>query len=267
MKDAQGSKKWCSIQKTTILYDESSLRSRRNRVKGSNSLKGVEEVYTITKGALSLPPAKRKHYPGSNASDGLAFVEMMPWSSTLCMPFQQKKRILGKSRVPVGGASDKVDGSEPEEEEEDADGEDVPPPISGKGNPKSRADTNVEPLNYQSLPQKLFSELQHSWKLQKLVVDLSPSDGECAKAMLEKMTPYIGVCFCDEHAAVLYQHLTEYMLQRFSDEHDEKHYEPRFMAALGSTSKAEEGPEPKKPKVKESADPKESSDNESGESH
>ena len=102
---------------------------------------------------------------------------------------------------------------------------------------------NVEPLNYNNLPKELFAEIKWSYCLDKMTVDLTPTDGEAAKAWLDaKSGHYIGICFSDAHVKHLYQHLTEYILSKLGTE-GSVHCEPTLVAALG---KGKVDPTPKR---------------------
>lgn len=256
MKCKDGKRGWTSKKRVLVMYDEDSLKARRSRVKGVGSLKQVETLHIVTKGVLDMPTKKRCHYPGSNKSEGMAFVKLQPWSECWSLTFKDKKSLYGKQRVAVGGPSgDKDDDkSDMGSDDDDDDEADVPPTVDEDVPAgKTRDNSNKEPVNYQSVPKEFWEELQHSLCIEPLVTDLSPSDGECAKVFLDKRLPYVGVCFNDFHVESLYAHLIEYVLESLKDPKS-PHFQASFRASLSPTDVGEAQPK-KKPRRGQSQSP------------
>ena len=243
LKDSRGKKTWQSCKTHAIMYGEDSLKLRRSRVRGVGTLKHIEHVQVFTSGPLDLPERRRKHYPGSNKSDGLAFVHLTPWDRLWCLEFEHKKSLYGRQRVAVGGSTpgEEEDGEDGEDEAEDGP-EEIPPNIGTSGSQTTRDAANMEPVCYQSLPQQLFEEIKHSLCL-KLLVDLSPSDGENAKAWLDGHSPYIGITFNDTHTELLYANLVHHVLLQLGNEQS-PHFQASFRAGLPQ-SDAQSEPKPK----------------------
>lgn len=226
-KDRDGKTSWQSKKKFVIMYDETSLKKRRSRVRGTGTLRQIETLWAMTRGPLEVPTKQRLHYPGSNKSEGMAYVQLEDWKNTMCVSFKEKKQAYGKQRVAVGGPTeaDKDDGDDDGVDDDEEEADDVPPAVDQEVT-KSRDPDNKEPFCYQSLPKVLWEELRHSFCIEGLTVDFSPADGECAKAWLDKRSPYIAVCFNDKHVDLLYTHLTEYVLECLKDPKS-----PHFQAA------------------------------------
>ena len=67
-----------------------------------------------------------------------------------------------------------------------------------------RKETDVEPTFYHFLPKVVYDNALSSWSIAG-VLDLSPGQGELAKASLERRLPYVGICLSETHSVMLKQ--------------------------------------------------------------
>ena len=93
----------CVVKTCSILYEEASLKARKQRVRGINTLRQIEFLHMSTKDAIMIPERSRKHYNGTNKGDVLGPVVLPGWEKTWGLPFNEKRKLWDKNRVEVGG--------------------------------------------------------------------------------------------------------------------------------------------------------------------
>ena len=105
---------------------------------------------------------------------------------------------------------------------------------------RKRDDSGVEPFNFHCMPLKFGEEVIHSYEPSALI-DCCV-DGMLAKTCLmdPKNTPYLGICFSEEHMNGLYDHLANYLFKCYMTE-SHALYEPDLAKALKSSSVSGEG--------------------------
>ena len=214
-----------------IAYTEDSLASRKQRVRGTGTLKQVETCLVLSSKKLTLPVRTRKHFQGSSNGDLLLGVEWPKLAEEWHVKWQEKKEMLGKKHlVPVGGktADDAGDRT------------------------SNRAANELEPMCYHSLPLAFYEEILHGYYA-KMVVDMTPSDARFAWACLRTRTGYVGICFTEAHVRGLENRLLELLKEDVVDPNS-----PLFSAAYSEAvglkktpSQGSGGPDPKaKPQAK-----------------
>lgn len=182
-----------------IAYTEESITSRRKKLRGgTGSVHQIEWCHMVAHARVCLPERRRKHYGGSTSGDLIAGLEVPDLSTEWQVSWKQKKALYGKKNlIPVGG---KTKGAE--EGEDDT--------------PERKTDTTILPVCFHGMPINFYNEMIHTFYA-KAVVDLTPLDGKFAWASLQQRVGYIGICFTDEHAELLYGHLRDLMRAEMGD--------------------------------------------------
>ena len=131
-------------QKHAIMlsYSEACLMNNVGRVTSIGSLKCTETMYIVATEAWTIPRRSRLHYEGSNYSDQLGPILVDSWEdpSTWQMTRKQKKALMGRFRVEVGGGVD--------------------PGLAGTSKWKNR---ETEPVWFHQKPELLDEEVIHSF--------------------------------------------------------------------------------------------------------
>jgi hypothetical protein len=184
-------------------------------------------------------------------------VKLSPYPKCWSLTFDEKKAVYGKMRLPVGGKTDESD------DDDDGDGlgeGEVPPTIdmftesSSAATPAespakklcTRAGTNVEPVNYNSLPTAFFENLHDAFCIKDLV-DFTPVDGACAMAFIRARKGYIGICWNDVHADKLRQYLIDTVVNAFGTSGDVL-FHSAYASGVKNTPAPKSPPKPIKPK-------------------
>ncbi|CAK9038002.1 Uncharacterized protein SCF082_LOCUS22412 [Durusdinium trenchii] len=199
--------------------------TRKQRVRGTGTLKQVETCLVLSSKKLTLPVRTRKHFQGSSNGDLLLGVAWPKLAEEWHVKWQEKKEMLGKKHlVPVGGktADDAGDRT------------------------SNRAANELEPMCYHSLPLAFYEEILHGYYA-KMVVDMTPSDARFAWACLRTRTGYVGICFTEAHVRGLENRLLELLKEDMVDPNS-----PLFSAAYSEAvglkktpSQGSGGPDPK----------------------
>ncbi|CAE7245726.1 unnamed protein product [Symbiodinium sp. CCMP2592] len=181
-----------------IGYTEASLNARRQKKRGTCTIKQIEWAHVLSSKRLSLPARERKHYgPGSSTGDLISGVDLPKLSTEWCLPWQQKKTLYGKKHlIAVGGKTETTE----ETEKSDMD----------------RLGNKPEPVCFHSMPGAFYSELMHSFWA-KMVIDLTPGDGRFAFEALKARVGYMGITFTPEHSQFLEEHLLDLMKLEMCD--------------------------------------------------
>ena len=90
----------------SIMFDERSVKLRKQRVRGIGTLKQIEFLHVVTKDAMTIPERDREHYLGTNKGDVIGPVVLPRWETTWGMSFADKKKLWDKHRVEVGGPTE-----------------------------------------------------------------------------------------------------------------------------------------------------------------
>ena len=92
-----------AMKTVTLVYEEESVKARKERVKGVNAVSQQELMHLVSRTAYDVPEMKRVTYAGTNRGNVMAFLRLPAWESGWLLSFDDKKKLWGKSRVPVGG--------------------------------------------------------------------------------------------------------------------------------------------------------------------
>ncbi len=223
-----------TVMKTvTLVYEEESVKARKERVKGVNAVSQQESMHLVSRTAYDVPEMKRVTYAGTNRGNVMAFLRLPAWESGWLLSFDDKKKLWGKSRVPVGGRTfvdddDEASGGDhddlvPEDGQDDNCPPDLLPPCFGPDGsalqlkPKTRSGMNYEPVNFQSLPLEYYKDVLASYFVKDLL-DLTAGDGTAAKACLACNIGYVGICCTDFHAESMRGMLVNYVLTLFANQ-------------------------------------------------
>lgn len=79
-------------------------------------------------------------------------------------------------------------------------------PGAEPGAKRKRQDTDIEPFTYHSMVETIPSELLHAYHPTKVVIDGTPSV-EWAMACIKTSTPYLGICYSEDHCKQMEAHL------------------------------------------------------------
>ena len=95
-----------------LVFSEESVAERRGYSRrGAASLRHGERCLLVTHSKPNMPTRKRKHFTGTNRGDAVVGVPALSVEAMWRLPFAQKRDLLDKYRVEVGGptASDGED--------------------------------------------------------------------------------------------------------------------------------------------------------------
>ena len=220
-----------------VAYTEESLAARKQRVRGTGTLKQLETCWVVTNKKLNLPPRPRKHFEGSSTGDLLSGVALPSLAAEWKVPWQVKKDILGKKNLVAVGGKTKYGSEEPKM--------------------SNRSNNGEEPLCYWSMPLNWYEELIHQY-YGKLIIDLTPGDGRFAWASLLTRTGYVGICYTQEHVEALEKRIFELLEAEMIDSSSPL-FNHAYCVAVGKSAASAEGnalPKPKpKPKPKDKSKP------------
>ena len=222
------------VDRLMVAYTEESLAARKQRVRGTGTLKQLETCWVVTSKKLNLPPRPRKHFEGSSTGDLLSGVALPSLAAEWKVPWQVKKDILGKKNLVAVGGKTKYGSEEPKM--------------------SNRSNNGEEPLCYWSMPLNWYEELIHQY-YGKLIIDLTPGDGRFAWASLLTRTGHVGICYTQEHVEALEKRIFE-LLQAEMIDSSSPLFNHAYCVAVGkSAASAEPKPKPK-PKPKDKSKPK-----------
>ena len=196
-----------------IAITEASLAARRKFVRGTASIRQLQNAHVVSHRKVCLPERPRINYPGTNSGDLIQGVDLPPLDKEWHLTVGQKKKLFGKKNlIAVGG---KTAGADPNDEKE------------------RRVDSKLEPVSYQSLPEELLGELCHTFFV-KLVIDLTPLDAKFAWYCLKNRIAYIGLTFTDDHTMLLEERLLE-LLKASCMQEGSGFYQPMDAKAMSSS--------------------------------
>ncbi len=219
------------VKKTVnLVYEEESVKARKERVKGVNAVSQQESMYLVSRTAYDVPERKRLIFEGTNRGNVMAFLRLPSWESGWLLSFDDKKKLWGKSRVPVGGKTfdddDEASGGDDDLVLEDGVDDNCPdllPPCFGPDGsapplkPKTRLGMNYEPVSFHTLPQEFYKDVLASYFVKDLF-DLTAGDGTAAKACLACNSGYVGICCADFHVVSMRGMLVNYVLTLFANQ-------------------------------------------------
>ena len=181
------------VRYVNLNISEESIRARKKRVRGDISQVQQATFVTSKQMAQMVPEIAHAHYPGTNRGDSVAWVVLNSQASLWEASVEQKRKIYG-TRMTAGGVT------------------------SADTDPRTaRKDTDVEPVFYCCLPETYFSDLIQCHNALAFL-DLTPGQGEAAKACLTLKKPYLGFCMTDEHMEALHKVLVEWLLAQMKTE-------------------------------------------------
>jgi hypothetical protein len=207
-----------SKQSLTIVYDEASMTANIGRSLQIGSLKCTETCFLITGQDLNLPRRAHAHFPGTNFSDqlGPAVVESWEDDSVFSLPRKEKKSVMGRFKVEMGGPVD-----------------------AGLSMTSKWKNKETEPVFFHAKPFPVVDELIHSY-FARAVVDMSVANGVWAYACMKRRIPYVGITCSDAHTDQVTQYLLDRIMKDAAAESDDP---PRTPAA----AKAKATPSPSPP--------------------
>ena len=194
-----------------VAYTEASLAANRKRLRGTASIKQVETLHVLSCKRLQLPDRKRLHYDGTTAGNLLAGVSAPKIEDTWHVPWGEKKKMLGKAIIPVGGRTIGAD--------------------AGEEGATRRTATTMVPMAYHTGPEELYEELCHDFHA-KLIIDLTPLDERLAYVCLKRRHGYLGITFSEAHAQALEARLVHRMKLAMA-EPGSCCFNPHYRKALG----------------------------------
>lgn len=217
------------VDRLMVAYTEESLAARKQRVRGTGTLKQLETCWLVTSKKLNLPTRPRKHFEGSSTGDLLSGVALPSLASEWKVPWQLKKEILGKKNLVAVGGKTKYGSEEPKMSNRSSNGE--------------------EPLCYWSMPLNWYEELIHQY-YGKLVIDITPGDGRFAWASLLTRTGYVGICYTQEHVEALEKRIFELLEAEMIDSKSPL-FNHAYCVAVGKSAASAEAKPKDKPKPKD----------------
>jgi hypothetical protein len=99
----------------------------------------------------------------------------------------------------------------------------------------ARKDEDIEPVFYCTLPEMYFSDLITSNNALGFL-DLTPGQGEAARACLALKKPYLGLCMSDAHVSGLHKELVAWLLRQMCRE-GHALYDQKFATREGAKLK------------------------------
>ncbi len=200
---------------TQILLSEDGLKERRSRVRGVGALKQLTGLHAFMHAETSIPERSRCVYAGSNLGDVMGPVSFEKWEDSWKLTPDSKKVLYGDNRRAVGGRNPGDDGEEEEDDDEpevDEQPDDAERPVFQLENK-----CKVEPVFWWSFPSLYYKEVKHTYYARR-IVDMSPGAGNFLIATWDDTppTPYIGVCFGEDHQKMLMEHLVDEYLKKMS---------------------------------------------------
>lgn len=184
-----------------MMFDEESVKRRRCLVRGCGVLGQIEGLSTLTQQILDVPERSRKHYHGTNKGDVICPVVLPCWDQAWCMSFKEKKKLLGKARVAVGGPTERDDAGDDKDDDVDKKIDDnaIPPVVNMASQAiDGRHDNNIEPLCYLNYPEELYDELTASFYVRDWI-DLNVGDGTLAWHCVRQPSCHPARAFCEGH--------------------------------------------------------------------
>ena len=217
-----------------IGYSEQSLAARKKRVRGTCTIKQMEQCHVLSAKKLTLPSRDRKHFDGSTAGDLITNVKMPSWTEEWQLDWKTKKELLGKKhQILVGGKTEFKD----------------------EEKPNDRASNAKEPVSFHSPPLELYEELLHCFYA-KMVFDLTPLDARFAYAALRNRVGYVGVAYNPEHERLMEERLM-FLLEKDMRDSTSPLFSAAYSEAVGVQTAATPEPAPKaKPQAKPKPTPK-----------
>ena len=219
-----GSGRWqrvCKLENlkklsTQILLSEDGLKERRSRVRGVGALKQLTGLHAFMHAETAIPERSRCVYSGSNLGDVMGPVTFEKWEDSWKLTADAKKLLYGENRRAVGGRNPGDDG---EEDEEDDEPEEEQPDEAERPVFQLANKSKVEPVFWWALPTAYFQEVKHTYYARR-IVDMSPGAGNFLKSTWNDTppTPYIGVCFGEEHQKALMEHLVDEYLKKMTEQ-------------------------------------------------
>ena len=192
--------------------DEESFMSRFEKVRGFQ-FNLTETVHTVTAELLDMPVKRRKLYPGTNPSNVLGPIALLPYTA------EHHNMVIWKDKKDVWSASCKiacrVGGAGPE----------------GAEKTERKPDT-VEPLTYHGYNHKVWTELLHSHNASAFI-DFTVGAGYAAEAAMHLKLPYVGFVQTALHETLVRRHLFRRMWD-LMNQAGSLHYEPQLPALLKS---------------------------------
>ncbi|MCP3677452.1 MAG: hypothetical protein GY721_07665 [Deltaproteobacteria bacterium] len=153
-----------------ICYDFEGVMSRRARQDQSGSIPTTEFMLCMTQDQFSAKEKKRLHYPGSVRGDHVGPVVLPDPDKCWTVTFAEKKEMLGKMWVRVGG---RTEGLAAEERQQ-------------------REHNTVVPVSYHSKPFVFWEDFIHAYSCEG-IIDLCCLDETIALACILHDIPYTGL--------------------------------------------------------------------------
>ncbi|CAK0855514.1 unnamed protein product [Prorocentrum cordatum] len=96
---------------------------------------------------------------------------------------------------------------------------------------EKKTDSAIVPACYRPMPLLFYFEMNNAF-FAKLVVDITPISGVFAWACLLSRVGYVGICFAQEHAEMLFEYLKDKLKEEMSDA-TSKLYNRDYAKAIG----------------------------------
>ena len=224
-----------------LMFTETSVRSRRVRVRRGRGRKCTQRMYWFTNVETNLPERMYKNCKDcSNQGDSYGPVALEPWSSLPGLSVADKKTFWAKRRVAVGGKTYEGESLSEEGEPSDVEAEEEGPATNagdmaylpnvnpGRGARSLTADT-VQPIQYHELPISMWEDVLVGLGA-AVVCDLTPCSGRLATPCISNRIPYIGICQSDAQMEYIKKQMQNAVEKGLGDPAC-KLYNPKFKRA------------------------------------
>ena len=173
------------------------MASRRNVVRGVNTLDQVEYLHVVSKEAPRIADRARRHFPGSSYGNCIGPVNPENAETLWHLTVAQKKALYGvMGRIEMGGKT---------------------PGVADPTKAPRRCDGDLEPVCYHSLPKTLIEELTHCYEI-KAWINITCCDGILEEHCIEEKLPCLSVCFTDKHIELLQDRLLKRTFSLFQEQ-------------------------------------------------
>ena len=207
-KNALGKRLQSNRHQLYLCYSESSLKSRRDRVK--TTLDCVEYAHILTKESIVIAEQDRVHLEGQTTIGNFMGPLPLPAHSDMWrVKAKRKKAMYGSFKFDVGGSTPGVTGT------------------------VARSDDDEEPVCFHGLSKVVYAEMTHMLRA-TAVWNLTTCDDVLAEHCIENKIPYLGFVYTEEHKQELYTRLVARTFALMQEEGNNL-YEPGLVKILGNS--------------------------------
>ena len=191
------------VKEILVIYEDESIRNRKQRVKGSYVSSTCVTVATSTIFTQCVPEKAYEHHPGHCFSNVMCNVKALTTTEAWHLSRQEKEEVLGKDRVVT-----------------------VTEEAAAK-----KAESGGEGLesvfSSSALPVPFYQDLIRGHSA-KAVLDLAAGQGNFAKAALLERIPYYAFTLTESHSKKLEVILTQFLVDEMKKE-GSTHFRPEAL--------------------------------------